>query len=156
MRNVCGPLGSGLGVLALVAVAAVAAGARLAGADDCVSTGGDPRVCAGTHSLVVSERYLLAVHAAPPGSTFAEHETYLLESANGVDWGVVPGWQPYFGSVPEVIARDDLLYLFNPGKRRVYDLEAGTGTGSPVAIVKTLQSKMMSWGAKPTSLVRML
>ena len=62
-------------------------------ADDCTPIpGGDPRICAGSHSLVLAGRYLLGVHAAAPGSTFAEHETYLLESDDGVNWSVVSGW----------------------------------------------------------------
>ena len=130
MRSVSRSRGSA--VAALAAAAAVAAGPL--GADDCVPSGGDSRVCAGSHELVLSRRYLLAVHAAPPGSTFAEHETYLLESDDGVDWSLVSGWESYLGSVPEVILRGPHLYLFNPGKQRVYDLVAGTVTGDPVAI----------------------
>ena len=104
-------------------------------ADDCTPIlDPDPRACEGTHSLVITQRYLLAVHAAEPGATFAEHETHLLESADGSNWTEVSGWQPYVGSVPEVIERDGFLYLFNPGKRRVYDLAGGSVTGASVSI----------------------
>ncbi|MGE4652248.1 MAG: hypothetical protein AAEJ53_15285 [Myxococcota bacterium] len=104
-------------------------------ADDCTPVADpDPRACAGTHSLSISKRYLLAVHAATPGSSFSEHETYLLESDDGHDWNVVPGWEAYVGSVPEVTERDGLLYLFNPGKQRVYDLAGGSVSGASVRI----------------------
>ena len=107
-------------------------------ADDCTPIpGGDPRICAGSHSLVLAGRYLLGVHAAAPGSTFAEHETYLLESDDGVNWSVVSGWEAYVGSVPEVIERDGLLYLFNPGKLRVYDLAGGSVTGELVSMAES-------------------
>lgn len=120
-----------LGALGWILILAASSGR----ADDCAPiVDPDPRACAGTHSLSISKRYLLAVHAAAPGSTFAEHETYLLESDDGQGWGVVPGWEAYVGSVPEVTERDGLLYLFNPGKQRVYDLAGGSVSGASVSI----------------------
>ncbi len=103
--------------------------------DPCVITGDDPRYCAGTVEFELSKRYLLAVHMAPAGSTFSDHETYLLESDDGENWSVVSGWEPYLGSVPEVTMREGKLYLFNPGGRRIYDLDAATVEGAPVSIL---------------------
>lgn len=63
-------------------------------------------------------RFFLAVHTCE-GSGCTDprtHQTRLLESADGAAWTTVPGAGPFSGSVPDVVARGDTVYLYNPGK----------------------------------------
>ncbi len=41
------------------------------------------------------------------------HEVYLAESENGLTWSLVSEWEPYPGSVHDVIRRGDKLYVYD-------------------------------------------
>ena len=155
-----GPLRILAGFVGL-AIFCLAAGPGVASADDCIAVedsgadpdpeGGEPpgfvdfNLCEGTHALDPSGAFLLAVHVAAPGASYAEHETWLLESDNADGWSMVPGFEGFIGSVPEVITRDSEIILYNPGKMRAYDLESGTVRGATVSITTT--------GGEPVSYV---
>ncbi len=61
------------------------------------------------------------------------HQTYLAQSDDGETWSLVPGWQAYVGSVPDVIRRGNTLYIFNPGRMARYNIDTGVFEG-PMAI----------------------
>ena len=61
------------------------------------------------------------------------HRVYLAQSNDGASWSLVPGWQPYPGSVPDVIRRGKDLYVYTPGQVRRYRGATGTWE-SPVPV----------------------
>ena len=82
-------------------------------------------------SELVSAPFLMAFHACDSaGGTECHdprnHMVYLAESDDGVDWSIIPGWEPYRGSVPDVIRRGETLYIYTPGQMVRYHLESGT------------------------------
>ena len=96
--------------------------------------------------------YLMAFHAC---SAFTldcsdprNHQVYLAESNDGLTWNVVPGWQPFPGSVPDVIRRGETVYVYTgPSFVRLH-LQTGiadtpatislrTSDGEPAAVLPT-------------------
>ncbi len=80
--------------------------------------------------LQLTAPYLLAFHACDMASDAdcdspAGHQVYLAQSADRLHWSLVPGWQPFPGSVPEVVRRGDTLYIFTPGAVTRYRLDTG-------------------------------
>lgn len=80
-------------------------------------------------SITPAKTYLMAFHSCEPAacSDPKNHTVYLAESDDGGNWSLVPGWVPYSGSVPDVIRRDDTLYVYtaSPFVTR-YNLQTGT------------------------------
>lgn len=78
----------------------------------------------------ISGAYLLAFHVCDPEvsdcSDPRNHNVYLAQSDDGANWSVVPGWETYKGSVPDVIRRGETLYVYTPGKVRRYDFATET------------------------------
>ena len=54
------------------------------------------------------------------------HEVYLAESENGLTWSLVSEWEPYPGSVPDVIRRGDKLYVYDRQYLTRYDMVSNT------------------------------
>ncbi len=82
-----------------------------------------------TLNLDIREPYLLAFHACNMAEyacdTPADHQVYLAQSADGRNWSLISGWQPYNGSVPDLIRRGETLYIFSPGTVTRYHLDSG-------------------------------
>ncbi len=82
-----------------------------------------------TLNLQITRPYLMAFHACDTAQsacdTPATHQVYLAQSADGLSWQLVPGWQPFSGSVPEIIRRDDTLYIYTPGAVTRYHFDTG-------------------------------
>jgi hypothetical protein len=81
-------------------------------------------------SVSVGREYLLAFHACNESEEDcfdpSTHKVYLAESDNGTDWSLVPGWEPFSGSVPDVIRREDTLYIYTANNELVrVDLNTG-------------------------------
>jgi hypothetical protein len=79
--------------------------------------------------LEITGKYLMSFHACPTGECQSgplSHQVYLAQSDDGANWSLVPGWQPYPGSVPDVIRRGDTLYFYTPGKVARYHLDTKT------------------------------
>jgi carboxymethylenebutenolidase len=72
----------------------------------------------------------MAVHACNPitrnCSDPRNHMVYLARSDDGVVWLPLPGFEPYSGSVPDLIRRDNTLYVYTPGLLRRYRIDSGT------------------------------
>ena len=64
--------------------------------------------------VTVTRKYLMAFHACQGTlcNDIKNHQTYLAESDDAITWSVVPGWQPFIGSVPDVVRRGNTLYLY--------------------------------------------
>ena len=54
------------------------------------------------------------------------HEVYLAESENGLAWSLVPEWEPYPGSVPDIIRKENKLYVYDRQYLTKYDLVSNT------------------------------
>ena len=75
------------------------------------------------------EKYLMAFHSCVVGSPDcnnpAHHEVQLAESPDGISWTLVEGWRAYPGSVPDVLRRDDVLYVISTSGLRRIDMVSG-------------------------------
>ncbi|MCW1970159.1 MAG: hypothetical protein KIH69_018770 [Anaerolineae bacterium] len=76
-------------------------------------------------------KYLLSFHACDPAKTAncnspQSHQTYVAHSDDGERWQLLPNWQPYAGSVPDVIRRGNVLYIYTSNlKLARYRLDTG-------------------------------
>jgi hypothetical protein len=79
--------------------------------------------------LEINGKYLMAFHdcdtALADCHDWQNHRVYLAQSMDGMQWSIVPNWEPYSGSVPDVIRRDETLYLYTPGQLVRYHLDTG-------------------------------
>lgn len=79
---------------------------------------------------MISGEYLMAFHACDSFSTNCmdprNHLVFIAESNDGQYWNLVPGWQPYFGSVPDIIRRGDTLYIYTGPTLVRYHFETHT------------------------------
>lgn len=75
-------------------------------------------------------KYLLAFHACNtavlPCSNPSDHTTYIAYSDNGTSWAPLPDFTPFQGSVPDIIRRNDTLYIYTPGKVIRYTISTKT------------------------------
>ena len=83
-----------------------------------------------TLNLQITAPYLMAFHvcdtATEEGCDFpTHHQVYLAQSEDGENWQVVPGWQPFQGSVPGVVRRGETIYIFTPGAVTRYHMDTG-------------------------------
>lgn len=88
--------------------------------------------------LEVTGKYLMAFRGcdtavSPNCMDPRYHKVYLAQSDDGAQWAIVPGWNAYQGSVPEVIRRGDTIYVYTPGRLRRYHLDTGAVDG-PLAV----------------------
>lgn len=83
-------------------------------------------------ALDISGRYLMSFHACDMNDCQQgpmSHMVYLAQSDDGERWSLVPGWQPYRGSVPDVIRRGNMIYVFTPNQMVRYSLTTQTFEG---------------------------
>ncbi len=76
----------------------------------------------------VTKNYLMVFHACDTtgGADCHDprnHQVYLAQSDDGAEWDLAPGWEPFPGSVPDVIRRGDTLYIYTPDQLVRYHLE---------------------------------
>jgi len=73
--------------------------------------------------------YLLAFHACSGFTANCadprQHRVYLAQSDDGLAWNLVPGWQPFQGSVPDVVRRGNMLYVYTGPTLVRLDLSTG-------------------------------
>lgn len=79
----------------------------------------------------ITGAYLMAFHACDSAIANCRdprnHIVYLAQSNDGAKWSLVPSWTPFPGSVPDVIRRDDTLYIFTARNEVArYRLSIGT------------------------------
>jgi hypothetical protein len=77
--------------------------------------------------LTLTGKYLMAFHACDTAKTDCfnprNHQVYLAQGNDGKNWSIVPGWQAYGGSVPDVIRRGNTIYIYTPGQVARYNIE---------------------------------
>ncbi|RME54434.1 hypothetical protein D6777_03855 [Candidatus Woesearchaeota archaeon] len=77
--------------------------------------------------LNINGKYLLVFHACDSSITQCDprnHKVYLSQSNDGEHWNVVENWEPFSGSVPDIIRRGDFLYIYTSRNELVrYDLK---------------------------------
>lgn len=98
-------------------------------------------------------KYFMSFHACDPAQGNCNdprtHKTYLAQSTNGESWSLVPNWQAFPGSVPDVIRRGNKLYVFTASDEVArYNLD--TQTLEPP--VKVTVSGLSSFGFVDPSL----
>ncbi|HFC08967.1 MAG TPA: hypothetical protein ENJ54_03775 [Chloroflexi bacterium] len=102
-------------------------GGQSAAPEGGVTAQGNPRDI--TLHLQITQPYLMAFHACDTAQSACDtpstHHVYLAQSADGVAWQLVPGWQPFSGSVPDLIRRGDTLYIYTPGAVTRYHFDTG-------------------------------
>jgi hypothetical protein len=79
----------------------------------------------------ITGAYLMAFHACDSAVTNCRdpryHQVYLAQSNDGTTWNLISNWQPFPGSVPDVIRRGDTLYIYTARNEVArYHLEANT------------------------------
>ena len=76
-------------------------------------------------------KYLLSFHACDTAKVSncnspQNHQTYVAHSNDGNAWQLLPNWQAYAGSVPDVIRRGNVLYIYTSNlKLARYRLDTG-------------------------------
>jgi hypothetical protein len=83
-----------------------------------------------------SHRYLMSFHACDMERLDCNdpwlHQTFIAASDNGYDWGVLRHIAPFESSVPDLIVRDGVLYIYGlPAQKRV-----ALKTGKPLKNVR--------------------
>ena len=68
-----------------------------------------------------SKSYLMSFHSADVAAGPDTHKTWIVESDDFIHWSLIPGYQAFCGSVPDLIRRDTSLYVFNAGIMRRLD-----------------------------------
>lgn len=90
-------------------------------------------------SASITGAYLLSFHVCNTESFDCSdprnHFTYVAESNDGSSWSLVPGYIPHQGSVPDLIRRENTLYVYNIGTVKKYDFKTCKWTESiPVTV----------------------
>lgn len=93
-----------------------------------------------------SKKYIMAFHSCDASQCNGpqDHSVQLAESNDGTNWTLVPNFTSYSGSVPEVIIRNNKLYLYTPGKVKRYDYNSNawdSGTTN-VQIIDSANNKI--------------
>ncbi|MDO8340331.1 MAG: hypothetical protein Q7T16_06770 [Candidatus Burarchaeum sp.] len=69
----------------------------------------------------------MAFHACNPAAANCNdpknHMVYVAQSDDGAGWSPVPGYQAYSGSVPDLVRRGNVLYVYSPGIVRRYRID---------------------------------
>ena len=92
------------------------------------------------HSILTAQsqldkKWLMAFHVCGTACNgFQDHQVYLAESDNFTSWSLVSGFVPYSGSVPDILTRQNQLYLFTPGKVKRFTQGTGFTDSNPVGV----------------------
>ena len=85
-----------------------------------------------------TQPYLMSFHTCAPGAADcnnpANHIVQLAQSADGASWSMVPGWQSYKGSVPDVFRRGNTLFVISTSGLTKVDMTTGSTTTSSVTL----------------------
>ena len=103
------------------------------GNDDNNPPGDDqPSIAFTFDPATLTGKYLMAFLGCEGGGDVCgdptAHRVYIASSDDGVHWTVPDGWTPYVGSVPDVVERDDKLYIYTPNQVVFADLTTGEVT----------------------------
>lgn len=92
-----------------------------------------------SYSLVAqpfSKQYIMAFHTCELGICMgpATHQVRLAESNDLSNWTLVPNFLPYQGSVPDVIVRNNQLYIYTPNKVKRYNNTTNLWDNNPPTV----------------------
>ncbi|MCX6153050.1 MAG: T9SS type A sorting domain-containing protein [Candidatus Kapabacteria bacterium] len=91
------------------------------------------------------KKYLMAFHTCT-GTNCGDpknHVTKIAESDDLINWNLIPNLPQMPGSVPDLIARGDKLYVYNPGQVRTYNNSSKVWEpSSPVSIIDSNNNKI--------------
>lgn len=98
-------------------------------------------VTVSAQSALEDAAFFLAFHACNPQTTDClkpqKHQVYVALSSDGAAWELLPDWQPFPGSVPDVIRRENTLSVYTARQELVtYDLTTHAQT-APVRVCRT-------------------
>lgn len=133
---------SNLGRLSLALLGAcVLSATSLVTAGSAAAIGYDPEAPAHSGFTVSppTKPYLMAFHTCSTTSNCEDptnHTIRIAESSNGADWTDVSGWQGYRGSVPDVIRRENTIYVIGAGLSRI-DVTTGQVTADSFSVSRT-------------------
>ncbi|MFZ9707345.1 MAG: hypothetical protein ACO3CG_05845, partial [Ilumatobacteraceae bacterium] len=87
---------------------------------------------------VPTQPYVMAFHTCANGATDcnnpANHIVQLAQSADGVSWSLVSGWQSYRGSVPDAFRRGNTLYVFSTSGLLKVNMTTGETSTTSVSL----------------------
>ncbi|MBF0497735.1 MAG: hypothetical protein HQK58_14365, partial [Deltaproteobacteria bacterium] len=86
----------------------------------------------------LNQKYLMAFHACTSCTDPVNHYTYVGQSDDGVSWTILPNYTTYQGSVPDLIHRNNTIYVYNPGYVRRYDIST-TAWADPAKVAVTIR-----------------
>lgn len=80
------------------------------------------------HAQPFTKKYIMSFHSCDVSQCNGpqDHTVQLAESDDGSSWTLVPNFPTYQGSVPDVIIRNNELYLYTPGGVKRYDYNTDT------------------------------
>lgn len=90
-------------------------------------------------SQVLNGKYIMAFHACNIATVDCRdprnHEVYIAQSDDGINWSPLSGYTPYSGSVPDLVRRGNMLYVYTPGQVRRYQIDTNTWKdAAPVSV----------------------
>ena len=85
-----------------------------------------------------TQPYLMAFHTCATGATDcmnpSNHIVQLAQSADTISWSLVPGWQSYSGSVPDVFRRGNTIFVYSTNGLLRIDATTGETTTTSVTL----------------------
>ena len=79
-------------------------------------------------------KYLMAMFSCDDGIWcdvgITNHDIWVMYSDDGVDWNVPENYEPYHGSVPDVVRRGNTMYVYDGGQQSVRKYDFATLTTS--------------------------
>lgn len=97
-------------------------------------------------------RYLLSYHASAVSNASdpRNHYTYIAQSDDGRTWSAPSGYTAFQGSVPDLLWRSNVLYVYNPNTLHTYRPDTGVWTTNTVTIYQTNSTTEMFVDPSPT------
>lgn len=83
--------------------------------------------------------YLMTFVTCASGADCEDPSNHLIrfaQSTDGASWSDVAGWQPYRGSVPDVVRRGSTIYIIGAGVSKI-DVATGAVTAHQFTVTKT-------------------
>ena len=89
-----------------------------------------------SHAQPFTKKYIMSFHSCDVNQCNGpqDHTVQLAESDDGSNWTLVPNFPSYGGSVPDVIIRNNKLYIYTPGEVTRYDYNTNTWDSSPASV----------------------
>ena len=95
-------------------------------------------------------KYLMAMFSCDDGIWcdvgITNHDIWVMYSDDGVDWNVPENYEPYHGSVPDVVRRGNTMYVYDGGQQSVRKYDFATDTwDEPIELERIGMESELSW-----------